>query len=552
MLTQATPEAAGRAWTTLQDQNADLGQKVQAVGDTVVPAGLGLLTTAHGFHEPTVGPSGLTGRDIPGMNLADLEHNLGKQDSSVVVPPERQLPFKRFSVDETGQVADMASLGPEDRATWMKGPVEDQAQTPSTEAQTSQAEPGLSDQEIGLQESQISAPQSSGKADLRDLNSIGGSIEPEAAKAAHIEDSQDAVGQSPVKQLAPDLRVSVQSPQEMTHFQTGEKSTVPGYVQIDEVKDGKNTWSKGPESLKAEGYNVPDYSKLPQGKYTVNEANEMLKRGKATKLYSGVPLLDPDYVNEVLVPKARLLLRNTKELGLQIGQAGIDGAQLVARLMNKVPDKEKQMLEEQGIREAFPPGKKVTADVVDKWVKDNGPKVEVKVFKSGDSKVKEAPDLTQMRAELATLEHQLDTRDSGWRDKNVNEINQDFRPLYERHQELVGQFDAYADKADQAKNTFDPDTYRSIAPKDADQTVVMVRVPTKDRLEGGVNYGDNKSILHQGHHFGNEDKNVLGWARVQYEDTPKGKVAHVIEVQSDWGQRVREESKDPNRQPGSI
>lgn len=470
MLTQATPEAAGRASVVLPDPNADLGQKVQAIGDVATPAVLGALTGLHGFHEPTVGPSGLTAADHPGVKLEDYETMTGKP----VAPADRQLPFKRFSVDETGQAADFATLSPEDRATWMKGPVEDQAQTPSTEAQTSQSQPGLSDQEIGLQESQISASQSSGKAASSDLNSIGGSIELEAAKSSHIEESQDAVGQSSVKQLAPDLRISVQNEQEMTHPQTGEKVKIPGYVQLDEVKDGKNTWSKGPESLKAEGYDVPDYSKLPQGKYTVNEANEILKRGKATKLYSGIPLLDPDYVNEVLVPKTRQLLRNTKELRLNIGKGLVDGGQIVARLLNKAPEKERQILIDSGIKEVFPPGSKTTPDMIDTWLKEKGPKVEVKVIKSGDK----GPDIG-----------------------------------------------------------FNLDRYDKLTPKEGKQTVVILKTPL-DTEKGDVN-----GILHQGSHLDKEDKNVLGWARVQYEETPQGKVAHVIVSQSDWAHKLRDEEK---------
>lgn len=71
---------------------------------------------------------------------------------------------------------------------------------------------------------------------------------------------------APRKALDPNLQVTVQSPMKMT---SGE--TVPGYVQFDDISEGKNKWSKGPEKLKEEGFEVPDLSKLPQGKYRLGD-----------------------------------------------------------------------------------------------------------------------------------------------------------------------------------------------------------------------------------------------------------------------------------------
>lgn len=43
-------------------------------------------------------------------------------------------------------------------------------------------------------------------------------------------------------------------------------------IQIDQIEDGKNVRSYGPETAKAAGFDVPDFSKLPQGQYTVEQA----------------------------------------------------------------------------------------------------------------------------------------------------------------------------------------------------------------------------------------------------------------------------------------
>jgi N12 class adenine-specific DNA methylase len=54
-----------------------------------------------------------------------------------------------------------------------------------------------------------------------------------------------------------------------------------GYVQIDDVSGGQNNWSKSPKTLGEEGYTVPDFSSLPQGKYTFDEAITKLNQQSA-------------------------------------------------------------------------------------------------------------------------------------------------------------------------------------------------------------------------------------------------------------------------------
>lgn len=75
----------------------------------------------------------------------------------------------------------------------------------------------------------------------------------------------------------PDWRVTVQAPQPLD-----ETTTVPGYVQIDEVIGTDNKWSKGPDKLRAQGYEIPDFSKLPSGKYTFAQAQKLLAEPQPT------------------------------------------------------------------------------------------------------------------------------------------------------------------------------------------------------------------------------------------------------------------------------
>lgn len=57
-----------------------------------------------------------------------------------------------------------------------------------------------------------------------------------------------------------------------------------GYVQIDDITGGVNHWSKGPESLGKEGYNIPDFKKLPMGKYKYEDAVKKLGYSEKSEL----------------------------------------------------------------------------------------------------------------------------------------------------------------------------------------------------------------------------------------------------------------------------
>lgn len=80
---------------------------------------------------------------------------------------------------------------------------------------------------------------------------------------------------------APVLSPKVASPQwqvtvQKDEFDPQSNQVVPGYIQIDSVRDGQNEWSSSPDKLTAQGYTIPDFSKLPGGRYTFGEAMQML------------------------------------------------------------------------------------------------------------------------------------------------------------------------------------------------------------------------------------------------------------------------------------
>lgn len=88
---------------------------------------------------------------------------------------------------------------------------------------------------------------------------------PEGAKIEEL-----PAGQNGAK-VDPNWRVAVKAPE----------GDVPGFVQIVDPKGTEAGGSKTPEQLRQLGYNVPDFSKLPQGRYTFEEAQRMAKPNPA-------------------------------------------------------------------------------------------------------------------------------------------------------------------------------------------------------------------------------------------------------------------------------
>ena len=87
--------------------------------------------------------------------------------------------------------------------------------------------------------------------------------------------------------------------------------------------------------------------------------------------------------------------------------------QVLNTLRNKIPPTEWQILKDAGIEEAFGPAQRVDAQEVQKWIDENGPRVEVRKF--GGSKREEAQ---KLRDEAY---HRLETIDGGfWHRTTLN------------------------------------------------------------------------------------------------------------------------------------
>lgn len=66
----------------------------------------------------------------------------------------------------------------------------------------------------------------------------------------------------------------------LTVFRFGDER-VPDIVQADGIRGGQNEWSSNPEQLRALGFDIPDTSQLPAGRYTLEEARKALEQPEA-------------------------------------------------------------------------------------------------------------------------------------------------------------------------------------------------------------------------------------------------------------------------------
>lgn len=177
------------------------------------------------------------------------------------------------------------------------------------------------------------------------------------------------------------------------------------------------------------------------------------------------------------------------------------------------------------VPEAFSDGN-VNVPVLMKGLKEKGPVVEVKKLGEGTA-----------NKEFQQLLHKLDTEYPDWHG-NVQRLPVEAQELYNR---LVST-QSRVEGDDTSKYSF-------LGPKSEQEmpgyVEGLVRVPSKEFSNEPGSWQQGKgepSIKFAGTHFGIEDKNVLAFYRGYEETLPDGRKAfHVIEVQSDWGQRVRNE-----------
>jgi hypothetical protein len=169
----------------------------------------------------------------------------------------------------------------------------------------------------------------------------------------------------------------------------------------------------------------------------------------------------------------------------------------------------------------------------------SGPVVEVKKLGSVES--------TPEAQRAAEITHQLDTQYPDWRRDHPNRHPTDQeQALMDEHRQLNQILDGAVGDAQ----------YAFVGPKPENQmpgyVEGLVRIPENYKV-GGTQRPEgatHASPLYQGPHFGSEDVNVLSSYRGYNETLPNGEKAfHVIEVQSDWGQKVREHRENARNIP---
>lgn len=93
---------------------------------------------------------------------------------------------------------------------------------------------------------------------------------------------------TPVTAQPADYQYTLQREQD-----AGDGRKIPGYLQVDEIRDGENTRSSNIEDLRKEGIELPDApDHLPSGRYTLAEIKDAIAKGEPAK-ESVIPKSEP-------------------------------------------------------------------------------------------------------------------------------------------------------------------------------------------------------------------------------------------------------------------
>lgn len=204
-------------------------------------------------------------------------------------------------------------------------------------------------------------------------------------------------------------------------------------------------------------------------------------------------------------------------------------------------------------------GSKAKAEDIQKWLAEKGPKLEVKKLS--------AEDVNKNAQKMAQLRHELDTagwyptRDAYGKLEILNRSNERFTEVtdatipedirrklveWERLDRIAGSSEEFITDSATAR-------YTMVNPKPLNEMSgavdILVRVPQQTSYsKGKVGIKHLEEPKFEGSHFGESDKNIVGWTRGYMETLPDGKkVFHVFELQSDWGQTVRKQQNEIQR-----
>lgn len=283
---------------------------------------------------------------------------------------------------------------------------------------------------------------------------------------------------------------------------------------------------------------------------------------------------DSYFQNHVLGMFGKSLVgTDSKGARFQLDQNGnLGGAGLLKAVKQWSPSELWEHYKAQGI-ETLLGANKVSANTFTDWLRANTPEIEVKKLVSQQA---ESRDEQEMRAGQAA--HALET--AGY--DPIRDLNSGITTLYKNGEEVeydklpdqIGSHWAdYVDAVNGAtkyqEGAHDAATGKyGVEPKDLKDMPgavdMLVRVPAEkntfeeylkgyplddpDRLVKAKSSWDanpdhplvRSKPIFEGPHFGNSDVNVLASVRGYIENHPTlGKIFHVFELQSDWGQKVR-------------
>lgn len=284
------------------------------------------------------------------------------------------------------------------------------------------------------------------------------------------------------------------------------------------------------------------------------------------------PSTEDPFKDRTFATQTEKELRSGAPFGVQLDKAGnVPSSVLVGRIA-KLPKVEQELLKP-FVQWANEKGT-VNAKEAAAWLRDNGPRAEVKNY--GMDREQSAA-----KRELDALTHDwLETRDGGTQEairravrsqerQNNRGVEAELATL--RTPNDIEQARRYLQLTTQV--IYDPDVggptattyYNSISPRPVDRPMpewtatkgkrnlqrVDVVIPS-EHPQSGV--PDDARIQWKQDNLHENLPNTLGWAAIQYETGPNGeRIAHVIEAQSRWGQEMREKRKIAERyQPGDF
>lgn len=348
-------------------------------------------------------------------------------------------------------------------------------------------------------------------------------------------------------------------PQNLTRQQIGQELNLRSHEWPQEI-GGAQGYTDTKTGMSVEGIKPGTSGEViedrMQDKHEVPVEDSGVKERKAGgKVYGGLFFLDPDF---------------WKDQVKVAGNVKMDATQLYNKIRNglgkdsgawKAADTEEFRRFMVGVG-----GVRRSVDEVREFMEKNGPKVEVMKFGQGSQTKEQIEFLNNMhwldsqspdiKKDFANFGYRNTELPEGYFDTLTSQKGKAFSDRFERTLELIKQ-PGIKESAGGTRQSH----WQSIAPKsEIDMPgYTEIAVVKSTRTVGKTGTGQNVPLKEDvqfpsSHSF---PPNTLGFARGYMETTPDGmKVFHVIEVQSDWAQKVRNDkeisSTISNPEPGSI